>query len=60
VEITGIYEVQHYGMDYDKHEVVCVAGESFPPCTHCGNQPRFVPIWAARHISSHEFFDRAH
>jgi hypothetical protein len=53
---SGIYNVIHDVEHTEHHQVTCVIGETFPPCNHCGQHPRFTLSVAAHHIRNHEFF----
>lgn len=53
---SGIYRVTHDPEHTQAHEVTCVYDETFPPCNHCGDHPRFVLVRAAIHIRSNENF----
>jgi len=53
---SGIYRVVHDNNHAAEHEVTCVIGEPFPPCSHCGNHPRFTLIRAAHHLAGHKLF----
>jgi hypothetical protein len=35
-----------------------VKGEPFPPCRHCGEDPRFTLAIAAHHAPNHEHFKK--
>ncbi|MGA7792633.1 MAG: hypothetical protein WCA19_06295 [Candidatus Acidiferrales bacterium] len=52
---SGIYKVLHDPHHAQEHEVTCVNGKKFPPCSGC-NHPRFILVRAAHHIETHEFF----
>jgi hypothetical protein len=56
VEASGVYKVVHDPRHRAEHEVTVVMGRTFPPCNHCGDHPRFVPIRLAHHIVNHEDF----
>ena len=53
---SGIYEVMHDPEHIAEHEVTVVYGEEFPPCSHCGQHPRFTLVRAARHLTTHTSF----
>jgi hypothetical protein len=53
---SGIYKVTHDGHT-QPHEVTCVHGKTFPPCTTC-KHPRFVAVRLAQHIDSNEHFKK--
>ncbi len=55
---SGIYRVEHDKNHTQPHEVTCVYGERFPPCNHCGENPRFHLVRAAQHITSNEHFKK--
>jgi len=55
---SGIYDVVHDGVHQDKHQVTMVKGETFPPCRHCGEHPRFSLAIAAHHAPNHEHFKK--
>jgi hypothetical protein len=55
---SGIYRVVHDPVHIQEHEVTAVFGDTFPPCNHCGQHPRFTLVRGARHISSHEAFKK--
>jgi hypothetical protein len=55
---SGIYDVVHDGVHQDKHQVTMVKGETFPPCRHCGDHPRFTLAIAAHHAPNHEHFKK--
>jgi len=55
---SGIYEVKHDSQHTVSHEVTCVKGEPFPPCSHCGNHPRFTLRRQTIHIREHSFFQK--
>jgi len=52
---SGIYKVVHFPAHTQEHEVICIFGESFPPCRAC-DHPRFVLLRRAQHIASDELF----
>jgi hypothetical protein len=55
---SGIYDVVHDGVHQDKHQVTMVKGETFPPCRHCGDHPRFTVAISAHHAPNHEHFKK--
>ncbi len=55
---SGIYDVIHDVQHNTRHQVTCVAGETFPPCNHCGQHPRFRLAVQAVHIRNHDFFKK--
>ena len=57
-EASGIYKVTHDKNHHQEHEVTVVFGESFPPCNHCGNHPRFLMVHRAQHVKQHELFKK--
>lgn len=58
VPTSGIYKVVHDSHHIAEHEVTCVSDERFPPCSHCGDHPRFKLVRAARHIGKHDAFKK--
>lgn len=42
VSYSGIYAVTHGGKHHNPHDVTCIEGRKFPPCSTCGDHPRFV------------------
>lgn len=56
VEASGIYKVVHDKTHSQEHEVTCVYGKKFPPCSGCKGSVRFVLVRKAIHISSSEHF----
>ena len=52
---SGIYRVIHDPDHAKEHEVTCVYGKRFPPCSGC-DHPRFVLKYAAQHIEQNEHF----
>jgi hypothetical protein len=55
VERSGIYGVTHDTTHAEYHEVTCVYGHVFPPCSGC-KHPRFKLVRAAQHIEHNEHF----
>lgn len=55
---SGIYRVVHDRNHVEEHEITAVIGETFPPCNHCGQHPRFRLVRAATHISNHKAFKK--
>jgi hypothetical protein len=53
---SGIYLVTHDNYHTAEHEVTCVYGETFPPCSHCGDHPRFKLVRLAQHVKNNEHF----
>jgi hypothetical protein len=53
---SGIYSVVHEGPHAKTHEVTCVAGKRFPPCSECGDAVQFVLVRHARHVARQEHF----
>jgi hypothetical protein len=47
---SGIYIVTHDPLHLVEHEVTCVRGEPFPPCSGC-QHPRFKLRYVAKHLS---------
>ena len=58
VHHSGIYSVTHEDEHFEKHEVTCVEGKRFPPCSGC-KHPRFLLARAAQHVEAHPLFIRA-
>jgi hypothetical protein len=56
VPASGIYRVTHDKEHHQDHEVTVIRGRKFPPCNHCGDHPRFIPVRMAWHIDNHEQF----
>jgi hypothetical protein len=54
---SGIYKVVHDSSHAQPHEVTCVYGKPFPPCSGC-KHPRFVLVYAAQHIEASEHFKK--
>jgi hypothetical protein len=64
VERSGVYGVRH-GPDHrlfsgkpyaEEHQVICVAGQTFPVCNRCGMQPRFRLLADGEPIQQHPHF----
>jgi len=54
---SGVYEVVHHEKhDVQRHEVTCIKGKRFPPCSGCGEDAEFRPVRLAIHIEDHRFF----
>jgi hypothetical protein len=53
---SGVYRVLHDPNHADEHEVTCVFGRRFPPCSHCGDYVRFVLEHGAIHIDAQAYF----
>jgi len=56
VKKSGIYSVIHDRKHADAHDVTCVAGKVFPPCSACGDGVRFHLERHAKHVGHHEQF----
>jgi hypothetical protein len=56
VRETGIYEVIHDRGHRTAHEVVMLAGDSFPPCDICVERVRFRLVRTAPYIFQDEDF----
>jgi hypothetical protein len=56
VKFSGIYKVVHESAHTPEHEVTCVKGNTFPPCSMCGDHVRFTQVHAAHYIENIEFF----
>lgn len=56
IKKSGIYSVLHEGKHAESHDVTCIAGKRFPPCTECGDAVQFVLVRHARHVASQEHF----
>ena len=56
IKKSGIYSVLHEGKHVSMHEVTCIAGKVFPPCTECGEGVRFQLVRHATHIGRNEHF----
>jgi hypothetical protein len=64
VEHSGVYRVDHGGGHAEfsggrytlKHQVICLAGQKFPPCHRCGSQPRFTLADYGDPIERNEYF----
>jgi hypothetical protein len=56
VKKSGIYSVLHGGKHADAHEVTCIAGKTFPPCSECGDGVRFLLVRHATHVGRSEHF----
>jgi hypothetical protein len=64
VDYSGVYRVSHGsghamfpGSRYTlQHQVICLAGQKFPLCHQCGNDPRFTRIADGEPIGSNEHF----
>ena len=52
---SGIYTVIHDIEHTQPHDVTCVFGKVFPPCSGCSH-PRFRLKYAAQHIENNEHF----
>lgn len=52
---SGIYKVLHDG-HAQNHEVTCVFGKEFPPCSGCHHAVTFELVRAAQHIEQNEHF----
>ena len=55
---SGIYAVLHDKNHTQQHDITAVKGETFPPCNHCGQHPRFVLKHQAHHLSGHPHFTK--
>ena len=58
IKKSGIYSVLHEGKHAETHEVTCVAGRAFPPCSECGGAVRFLLVRHAKHVSRNEHFSQ--
>ncbi len=56
VKKSGIYSVIHDCKHAVSHDVTCVAGRVFPPCSECGEAVRFLLVRHAKHVGHHEQF----
>jgi len=59
VKETGIYEVIHDREHRERHEVVMLSGDSFPPCDNCAVRVRFRLVRTAPYIFQDEDFEEA-
>jgi len=57
VKETGIYEVVHDREHRERHEVVMLSGDSFPPCDNCAERVRFRLVRTAPYIFQDEDFE---
>jgi hypothetical protein len=57
VEVSGLYEVVHDPKHTQRHEILCVYGNIFPPCGGCA-YPRFKLIRMAELVEMDEHFAR--
>jgi hypothetical protein len=55
---SGIYAVLHDDEHEERHEVTCVSGHRFPPCSGCKADVRFRLVRYAKHISNHPLFKK--
>jgi hypothetical protein len=54
--LSGVYRVVHDFGHTKEHEVTCIYGEKFPPCSNCGDCVRFVLERGAHHVSIDDYF----
>ena len=57
VKQSGIYEVVHDAAHRDSHDVVMLAGDTFPPCETCENRVRFQLVRTAPYIFQDDDFE---
>lgn len=57
VRQTGIYEVVHDRMHREHHDVVMLAGDTFPACETCDQRVRFRLVRTAPYIFQDEDFE---
>lgn len=57
VKETGIYEVIHDREHRERHEVVMLSGDAFPPCDSCAERVRFRLVRTAPYIFQDEDFE---
>jgi hypothetical protein len=53
---SGIYRVKHDKEHEEAHDVTCISGKRFPPCSGCGKGVKFVLRDKAKHIEDHDLF----
>jgi hypothetical protein len=58
VEVSGLYEVVHEPKHTQRHEILCIDGNTFPSCGGC-DYPRFRLIRAAQPVEVNEHFRRS-
>jgi hypothetical protein len=56
VAISGLYDVVGDEFHKKPHQVTCVKGEKFPPCSGCNHSVRFRLRTAALHLSESPSF----
>ena len=50
VSVSGIYDVIGDDKHKEGHQVTCVKGETFPPCSECKHAVRFKLRMASHHL----------